>query len=50
LAPTVRFWWNLIFELLSKTCQENSSYVKIWQECFYIYDNILLNSSWNDMF
>jgi len=30
--PQVGVSWNLIFEYFSKICQENSSFIKIWQE------------------
>jgi hypothetical protein len=29
--------WNLIFEGFAKTCQENSSFIKIWQEYRVVY-------------
>jgi hypothetical protein len=30
--PLDWFPWNFIFEYFSKTCRENSSFVKLWQE------------------
>jgi hypothetical protein len=29
--PLDGFSWNLILEYLSKICQENSSFIKIWK-------------------
>ena len=26
------FWWNLVLELFSSTCWENSSFIKIWEK------------------
>jgi hypothetical protein len=35
--PLDGFWWNLIFELLSKICREIPSFTKIWQEWRVLY-------------
>jgi len=43
-APTGRIFVNFIYECVSKICQENSSFVKIWQErrIFYMKTSIHL--------
>jgi hypothetical protein len=48
--------WDLIFDTVSNICRENSSFIKIRQkitgilhvEVFHIYDNISLNSAYNE--
>ena len=32
--------WNLIFEYFLKICQENSSFIKIWQEKWVLYRKV----------
>ena len=52
------FTSNLIFEYFSKICQENSSFINIWNKIkgyftwttTYIYDSISLNFSWNEKY
>jgi hypothetical protein len=48
------FWWNLIFRIFRKSVEkiqvslksDNSNWYFTW--CFHIYDNISLNSSYNE--
>ena len=35
--PLEGFWWNFIFKLLSKICEENSIFLKIRQERLLLY-------------
>ena len=35
--PMKGFSWNFIFERLSATCRENSSFIKIWRERLFLY-------------
>jgi len=30
--PPDRFSWHLVFEYFTNICQENSNFIKIWQE------------------
>ena len=38
--PLYRLSWNLIFQYFSQICWENSSYIKMWQDCNYMKTNI----------
>ena len=50
--PLDGFSWNFIFQYLSKTCPENSSFIKIWQEklVFYVKSNIHFWSYFTQIF